>query len=70
MSGAPRIRYGYRLAEDPDEQRVIRTIAYLDERGYTEYEIAQWLNARGVPCRGAERWRFANVQRILDANRT
>lgn len=62
--------YGWRvgservLAQDSDEQRVIRMIVSLREGGATAASIAGKLNACGTPCRGSV-WHAKSVRRIL-----
>lgn len=68
---AGQVPYGYSVAADGStlrelaaEQRVIRRVHALRERGLGIVAIAEKLNACGVPARGA-RWHRTTVHRIL-----
>jgi len=65
------VPFGFRLGEDrihlepePEEQKTLRRIHRLRQRGYTLKKLADRLNREGVPARGA-RWHLTTVHRVL-----
>ena len=64
--------YGYRrdkeggLVPDPEEAAVVRRIFDLYGQGYTPRQIADLLNAEGVPGKRGGRWYPASIRYMLD----
>ncbi|AQQ09102.1 hypothetical protein L21SP3_00902 [Sedimentisphaera cyanobacteriorum] len=54
-----------RLAEDENEQLVIKNVIQQRKQGKGWSEIARWLNENGFPARD-ERWSHVAVIRIID----
>jgi site-specific DNA recombinase len=62
--------YGYRLLErmlspDPEQAEIVRKIFALYVGGKSLREVADALNAEGVPSPGGKHWRFPYVRKLL-----
>ena len=57
---------GVHLVEEPEEQKIVRSIQRYKKQGYSLNKIAQTLTKRGIPTRTNGRWYHTQVKCILN----